>query len=139
MYCHVRSELTLPHPMGLVYADLEVRRERGPSCNVRFLVDSGATLSVLPWQVWHTLGLKPLRAMDFTLADGTTMRRRVSGCWFRFRGIDAPSPVVLGQRRDTALLGTLTLEALGLVLNPFERTLRPMRMMLASSRSALAS
>jgi len=125
--------------MGLVYADLEVRRERGPSCNVRFLVDSGATLSVLPWQVWHTLDLKPLRAMDFTLADGTTMRRRVSGCWFRFRGIDAPSPVVLGQRRDTALLGTLTLEALGLVLNPFERTLRPMRMMLASSRSALAS
>src|SRR6266550_4411959 len=84
MYRHVRSELTLPHPMGLVYADLEVRRERGPSCNVRF------------------------------------------------RGIDAPSPVVLGQRRDTALLGTLTLEALGLVLNPFERTLRPMRMMLAS-------
>ena len=102
MYRHVRSELTLPHPMGLVYADLEVRRERGPSCNVRFLVDSGATLSVLPWQVWHPLG------------------------------IDAPSPVVLGQRRDTALLGTLTLEALGLVLNPFERTLRPMRMMLAS-------
>ena len=78
------------------------------------------------------MGLKPLRAMEFTLADGTTMRRRVSGCWFRFRGIDAPSPVVLGQRRDTALLGTLTLEALGLVLNPFERTLRPMRMMLAS-------
>ena len=44
-------------------------------------------------------------------ADGTTMRRRISGCWFRFRGI----------------------EALGLVLNPFERTLRPMRMMLAAA------
>src|SRR5262249_25640107 len=123
MYCRMCGGLTLPHPMGLVYADIEVRRERGPACNVRFLVDSGATLSVLPWRVWHTLGLKPLRTMVFTLADGTTMRRRVSGCWFRFRGIEAPSPVILGQRRDTALLGTLTLEALGLVLNPFERTL----------------
>src|SRR5206468_12480242 len=76
MYCRMRGELTLPNPMGLVYADLEVRRESGPSCNVRFLVDSGATLSVLPWQVWHTLGLKPLRSMVFTLADGTTMRER---------------------------------------------------------------
>ena|ERR1043166_474283 len=131
MYCRMRADLALPHPMGLVYADVEVRRERGPVCHVRFLVDSGATLSVLPWRVWHTLGLKPLRAMQFILADGTTMRRRISDCRFRFRGIEAPSPVVLGQRRDTALLGTLTLEALGLVLNPFERTLRPMRMMLA--------
>jgi aspartyl protease family protein len=119
--------------MGLVYADLEVRRESGPACHGRFLVDSGATLTVLPWAVWHTLDLKPLRAMDFVLADGTTMRRRISGCWFRYRGIEAPSPVILGQRRDTAVLGTLTLEALGLVLNPFERTLRPMRMMLAAA------
>ena len=139
MYCDMPQELTVPHPMGLVYADVEVRRESGPSCKVRFLVDSGATLTVLPWQVWHTLELKPLRTMDFVLADGTTMRRRISGCWFRFRGAEAPSLVVLGQRRDTALLGTLTLEALGLVLNPFERTLRPMRMMLVTSRAPAAA
>jgi len=48
-------------------------------------------------------------------------------------GTSTSSPVVLGQRHDPALLGTLTLEAFGLVLNPFERTLRPMRLMLASS------
>ncbi len=121
--------------MGLIHADVQVRREGGPSRTVRFLVDSGASLSVLPWSVWHALGLKPLRTMRFELADGRTMRRRVSACWFRFRGIDAPSPVILGQRRDVALLGTLTLEALGLVLHPFERTLRPMRMMLAAAAS----
>ncbi|HLY36812.1 MAG TPA: aspartyl protease family protein [Candidatus Binatia bacterium] len=118
--------------MGLVYADVDVWREGGASRTVEFLVDSGATLSVLPWPVWHALGLEPLRTMKFVLADGTTTRRRVSGCWFGFRSVAAPSPVILGQRRDTALLGTLTLEALGLVLNPFERTLRPMRMMLAA-------
>src|SRR5438477_4779745 len=134
MYCRMPPDLALPHPMGLVYADVEVRREGGPVCRVRFLVDSGAPLSVLPWPVWDALGLKALRTMDFVLADGTTMRRRISDCRFRFRGADAPSPVVLGQRRDTALLGTLTLEALGLILNPFERTLKPMRMMLAALR-----
>ena len=129
----MRSELTIPHPMGLIYAEVEVRREDGPSRKVKFLVDSGAMLSVLPWSVWHALGLEPRRSMRFSLADGRTMRRRISDCRFRFRGIDVPSPVILGERRDVALLGTLTLEALGLVLHPFERTLRPMRMMLAAA------
>ena len=42
-----------------------------------------------------------------------------------------PSPVILGQPGDKALLGTVTLEILGSVLNPFNRTLQPMRMLLA--------
>ncbi len=40
------------------------------------------------------------------------------------------STVILGEPGDEALLGTVTLENLGLVLNPFTRTLQPMRMML---------
>jgi clan AA aspartic protease len=119
--------------MGLVYVDMEVRREGGRPTAVRFLVDSGASLSVLPQTVWRGLGLAPRRTMRFSLADGTVVHRRLSDCRFRFAGIDVPSPVVLGQRRDAALLGTLTLEALGLVLNPFERTLKPVRMMLAAA------
>jgi hypothetical protein len=39
--------------------------------------------------------------------------------------------VILGEEGDEALLGTVTLEILGLVLHPFKRTLEPMRMMLA--------
>jgi len=119
--------------MGLVHAELEVRKEGGPSETVSFLVDSGAVYSVLPWRVWRRLGLVPTRRLEFTLADGSVIRRRVSHCWFTYHGIDAPSPVVLGERHDDALLGAVTLEALGLVLNPFERKLRPMRMRLGSS------
>ena len=55
----------------------------------------------------------------------------MSECRFAYEGIEASSPVVLGERRDEALLGTVTLGTLGLVLNPFERSLKPMRMMLA--------
>ena len=40
-------------------------------------------------------------------------------------------PVIMGRRGDEALLGALTLEALGLVLDPFKRELHPMRLMLA--------
>ena len=39
--------------------------------------------------------------------------------------------VILGEADDEALLGVVTLEILGLVLNPFKRILQPMKMMLA--------
>ena len=118
--------------MGVVYVDAEVGTESGASRTVRFLVDSGAAYSVLPSEVWRDLGLRPSRVLDFVLADGTTITRDVSHCLFSYAGIRAPSPVVLGEPGDEALLGTVTLENLGLVLNPFERTLRPMRMRLAA-------
>jgi len=50
---------------------------------------------------------------------------------FVYAGVRAPSPVILGEPGDAALLGTVTLESLGLVLNPFDRTLHPMRARLA--------
>jgi clan AA aspartic protease len=111
----------------MVHVDVEVSRAGEPGQVVRFLVDSGAAYSVLPWDVWHTLGLGPERGMEFVLADGTTICRDVSHAYFTYAGVRAPSPAVLGERGDEALLGTITLEAMGLVLNPFNRTLRPMR------------
>lgn len=118
--------------MGFVHVSIEVSAPRVRPQTVRFLVDSGAIYSVLPKKVWTRLRLRPKRALEFILADGTTIRRDVSECRFSFRGIDATCPVVLGEEKDEALLGVVTLENLGLVLNPFERTLRPMRMLLAA-------
>jgi predicted aspartyl protease len=116
----------------MVWIDMDVGPECGPARSVRLLIDSGVTYSVLPVDIWQPLGLQPARAMEFVLADGTTAQRNVSHCFFGYRGVRAPSPVVLGEIGDHALLGTITLENLGLVLNPFERTLRPMRARLAS-------
>jgi hypothetical protein len=39
-------------------------------------------------------------------------------------------PVVLGEADDQALLGVVTLEILGLILNPFKRALQPTRTLL---------
>ena len=117
--------------MGILQVDVDVSSESGARETVRFVVDSGVTYSVLPRRVWRALGLKPKRTLDFSLVDGTTLRRRVSDCRFAYEGIDAPSPVILGERNDEAVLGTVTLENLGLVLNPFDRTLKPMRLLLA--------
>jgi predicted aspartyl protease len=41
------------------------------------------------------------------------------------------APVIFSEKGDEPLLGATTLERTGLVLDPFERRLIPMRMMLA--------
>ena len=119
--------------MGLTYVDGHVQRpqRRQRARRVRFLVDSGAVYSVLRRADWHALRLKPERELDFVLADGTTLTRGVSECTFEIEGRRATSPVVLGETEDEALLGAVTLETLGLMLNPLTRTLQPMRLVLA--------
>jgi clan AA aspartic protease len=102
-----------------------------PSRKVDFLVDSGAVYTVLPERVWRALRLRAKDRMTFALADATQMERGVSEARFEFRGIDRVSPVILGEGRDDALLGAVTLETLGLVLNPLSRQLQPMRLLVA--------
>jgi clan AA aspartic protease len=116
--------------MGITYIQGQVKGPKGKQAEVKFLVDSGATYSVLPREVWQAVGLKPKRRMVFTLADGTTIERSISEAYVVLPQGEAHTPVVLGEDGDQALLGVVTLEILGLVFNPFDRTLQPMRMLL---------
>src|SRR6266550_4082925 len=119
--------------VGISYVQGTVRGPTGKQASVRFLIDSGATYSLLPEPVWHAIGLAPQREVDFVLADGTTIRRAVSECRLALPQpqSEGHTPVVLGQPGDAeALLGVVTLEILGLVFDPFRRTLQPMRMLL---------
>lgn len=117
--------------MGLTFVEGTVSGANGATAKVRFLVDSGATYSLLPHDVWNALGLAPKRTLDFTLADGTRVSRAVSECHLSLPEGDGHTPVILGEPGDEPLLGAVTLEILGLVLHPFRRTLEPMKMMLA--------
>ena len=116
--------------MGITYVEGLVKGRSGKQENVKFLVDSGATYSLLPKAVWKTIGLKPKRKLSFTLVDGTTIERSVSEAFVIFPQGEAHTPVILGEEGDEALLGVVTLEILGIVFNPFDRTLHPMRMLL---------
>src|SRR5262245_16889049 len=116
--------------MGITYIEGQVKGPDGER-PVKFLVDSGATYSLLPLAVWRSIGLVPKRSVSFTLADGTAVERSVSEAFLRLPQGEAHTPVILGEENDEALLGVVTLEILGLVLNPFTRTLHPMRMLLA--------
>ena len=121
--------------MGTTYIKGIVTGPTGKKVAVRFLVDSGASYTLLPEKVWKRIGLKPKRAELFALADGTTIERKVSEAHIALPQGEAHTPIILGEPGDEPLLGVITLEIIGLVLNPFNRTLQPMRMLLASLRN----
>ncbi|HIE38789.1 MAG TPA: aspartyl protease [Anaerolineae bacterium] len=116
--------------MGIIYIEGAVRGPSDREATVRFLVDSGATYTLVPYQVWQEIGLSPRRSAVFTLADGTTVERRISECYIMLPQGEGHTPVILGEPGDEPLLGMVTLEILGMVLNPFTRTLQPMKMLL---------
>ena len=119
--------------MGVTNVILTVREHRKSekSAEVEFLVDSGAVYSLVPGKILDELGIETYKEMSFSLADGTIIRRKISSAYYEFGGEGGPAPVIYGEEGDTALLGVTTLESIGLVLNPFTRTLHPMRLLLA--------
>jgi len=117
--------------MGITYIDGVARGPTGIERYVHFLIDSGATYSLLPSFTWQEIGLEPKRQQSFRLTDGTVIQRSISECFVSLPQGDTHTPVILGEPGDEALLGVVTFEELGLVFHPFSRTLQPMRMMLA--------
>ena len=123
--------------MSLTHIAGKIARARARrAIAVRFLVDTGAVYTVLPENLWRRLRLTADRTAEFALADGTTITRGVSECRLTVAGRTATSPVVLGGPNDAPLLGAVTLETLGLMVNPLSRELLPMRLLLATSRAS---
>ena len=110
--------------MGLTFIEGTVTGKKGKKATVELLVDSGAIYSLIPEKDWKAIGLKPKRSMTFILAGGTKVQRDVYECHITLPQGEAHTPVILGEPGDEALLGAVTLEILGLVLNPFNRTLQ---------------
>jgi clan AA aspartic protease len=117
--------------MGLTHVEATVTGPTGQSRKLKLMVDSGAAYSLLPTKVWKAIKLRPKKKAEFTLADGTTIERKVSECHIALAGEDGHTPVILGEPGDEPLLGVITLENLGLMLDPFKRTLQPMMLRLA--------
>ena len=115
--------------MRFTYVEGRAQGPDGREATVNFLVDSRAGYSLLPYQVWQSLGLEPTREGKFVLADGTVVTRNMSRCFLILPQGEEYSPVILGEPGDDqALLGVVTLENLGLMLNPFRRSIHRMRL-----------
>ena len=118
--------------MGVTSLVIEVANPAMPRVTERleFTVDSGAVYSVVPARVLRRLRIRPLKRETFRLANGATIVRRKGCALFKFQGYIGGADVIFGEEGDATLLGALTLEALGLSLDPIRRELRPMQLVL---------
>lgn len=119
--------------MALTVIRVEVGNPARPRTTepIEFLVDLGAIYSVVPVSILQQLGIEPLTEEEFRLADGTQIRRRKGIALFKYGERIGGADVIFGEEGDAVLLGALTLEALGLSLDPLRRELRPLPLILA--------
>jgi hypothetical protein len=101
---------------------------------IELLLDSGAIFSVIQADVLRKLGIQPHSKQEFFLPDGTRLTRRKGVVPFRYGKKIGGADVIFGESGDCAMLGSLTLETLGLWLHPLNRELKPLPMILGGWR-----
>lgn len=121
--------------MGLTVLSLEVANPADPTRlePVDFLVDSGAVYSFVPREILERLAITPHARQRFRLADGSTIERDRGDALFFYKGQRGAAPVIFAEKDDATLLGAVTLESLGFVLDAVRRDLLPLPMVLAGS------
>ena len=121
--------------MGLTVLALDVANPADPTVRepVEFLVDSGAVYSFVPRDVLSRLGITSHSRQRFRLADGSTIERDRGDALFFYKSQRGAAPVIFGEPADATLLGAVTLESLGFVLDAVRRDLLPLPMVIAGS------
>ncbi len=113
--------------MGTFTVKVTVQNPADPSrsATVECLVDTGAAYSQLPAGLLESLGITHFDERPAILADGRRTSCRVGRAEFVHDGRQTPALVVFGEGKALALLGAMTLEGLGLGVDPIGKRLIP--------------
>ena len=84
---------------------------------------------MIPREELKSLGIKPTSYEELILANGETIKSPVGNAYFEFKGKVRAAPVIFGEK-GVFLLGATTIEALGMILDPIKRELKPLPMVL---------
>jgi predicted aspartyl protease len=85
------------------------------------VVDTGATLTVLPAGEAERLGVLPDQMAEVELGDGRIVQRAVAHAWIEWGGRRRINSVLIGEGTDACVIGVVTLETLGLGVDPVNR------------------
>jgi clan AA aspartic protease len=113
--------------MGVFTVKVTVWNPRKPEIKIdlELLVDSGATYIVLPANVLKSLEIEPIRSIRLRLADNRVIEKPLGEIGIEIEGYKASAtPVVLGDE-GIYLLGSVTMEQLGLMPDPVHKKLKP--------------
>ena len=98
--------------------------DRDKSWEGLFLVDTGATDSLVPRQHLEAIGLKPEAQRKYLLADGSEVEMDIAIARIELMGEIVGSTVLFGDPDTEPLLGVTALESLGIEVDPLNQRLK---------------
>lgn len=112
--------------MGVVNANVTVSNpaDRARRWEGRFLVDTGATDSLVPRQHLAAIGVQPEAQRTYLLADGSEVVMDVAVVRIELMGEMVGGTVLFGDMDTEPLLGVTALESLGIQVDPLNQQLK---------------
>jgi predicted aspartyl protease len=113
--------------MGVFTVKVTVWNPRKPEIKIdlELLVDSGAIYTILPANFLKSLEIEPIRSIKLRLADNRVIKKPLGEIGIEIEGYKASAtPVVFGGE-GIYLLGSVTMEQLGLMPDPVHKKLKP--------------
>ena len=86
--------------------------------DIEAVVDSGLFYTWIPKKKAHEIGLLELGRKTFKTISGERVERPYGACMCTVDGASGVSEVVFGEASDATLLGALTMEGLGITIDP---------------------
>ena len=89
-----------------------------------FLVDTGATDSLVPRPYLEAIGLKPKGQRVYELADGSELKLDITVAQIEFMGEIVGGTIIFGEADVEPLLGVTALESVGIEVDPKNQRLK---------------
>ncbi len=112
--------------MGLTYVTVRLKSAAGNGLSYEhaFLVDTGATDSMVPGNELAKIGIAKAGEMSYELADGTIQKYPFGIATIEFMGELTAGRVIFGPDNAEPLLGVTALESVGIAVDPAHKTLK---------------
>ena len=112
--------------MGATYVTATVRSPAEPyrTWQRLFLVDTGATDSLVPRTCLEAIGLQPKGQRTYDLADGSELSMDITVGQIEFMGEIVGATIVIGDADAEPLLGLTALQSVGIEVDPRNQQLK---------------
>ena len=112
--------------MGLTHTLVKLRNlsSANGTYEADFLVDTGATDSLVPGSELRRIGVQPVGRSAYELANGENVEYEFGLVEIGFMGEVTAGRVIFGPDDSSPILGVTALESAGMTIDPASRTLR---------------
>ncbi len=112
--------------MGATHVTVTIRNPAAPdrSWESLFLVDTGATDSLVPRDQLEAIGLKAKGRRSYELADGSELQFDITTGDIEFMGEIVGGTIIMGEPGTEPILGVTALESVGIDVDPRNQTLK---------------